>query len=138
MIASLLKEREEFPKAKPFSTGQRLVSCFLCALIPVTVCSQYSFLYPLNDWVDVNCFITVGKSWMHGMIPCRDLIDQKGLYLYLLYGIASLFSAKGYIGAWLIEVLSGITFLYYSGKTAALYTGQDRGKESSLYRFYLC
>ncbi len=30
------------------------------------ICSKSSPLYPYNDWVDVNCFFTMGRSMLHG------------------------------------------------------------------------
>ena len=119
----------------PLSTKARWVFCFLCALIPITICSENSFFYPMNHWVDVNCFMTVGKSWMHGMVPYRDLLEQKGPFLYLLYGIASLISESTYLGAWALEILSGTIFLYFADRTAVLYMGEDRKKEFVLVPF---
>ena len=55
----------------------------LAAFLTITVCSKSSFLYPLNDWVDVNCFFTVGRGMLHGLVPYRDLYEQKGDLLSL-------------------------------------------------------
>ena len=52
--------------------------CLLLSFGVLTVCSKNSFLYPLNDWVDVNCFFTVGRGVRHGLVPYLDLYDQKG------------------------------------------------------------
>ena len=56
------------------------------------ICSKNSFLYPLNDWVDVNCFFTVGRGIRHGLVPYLDLYDHKGPLLYYVYALASLIS----------------------------------------------
>ena len=46
---------------------KRLVFC--CAVAAVSVCSLSSPLYAFNTWVDANCFMTVGKSMLYGLVP---------------------------------------------------------------------
>lgn len=75
----------------------------------------------MNDWVDVNCFFTVGKSMTQGLVPYRDLYEQKGPVLYFVYAILSLFSRKTYFFVYLLEVITYGAFLYYSGRIAKLY-----------------
>ena len=60
---------------------------FLIIFIILLLTSKNSFLYPLNDWVDENAFFTMGKSLMNGVVPYRDLYEQKGPLLYLIFGI---------------------------------------------------
>lgn len=83
--------------------------------------SKNSFLYPLNDWVDANAFFTVGKSMFHGLVPYRDLFEQKGPFLYLIYGFASLISFKTFIGVFILEVLFWALALYFLYKTLHLF-----------------
>lgn len=63
--------------------------------LPVIICisiailflfSKNSWLYSTNDWVDANAFMTVGNAWVHGVIPYKDIFEQKGPLLYLIYG----------------------------------------------------
>ena len=77
----------------------------LVAFAVLTVCSKNSFLYPMNDWVDVNCFFTVGRGITHGLVPYRDLYDQKGPLLYFVYALAALVSEHGFLGVFVIETL---------------------------------
>lgn len=100
------------------------VICFLSALGIVTVCSRCSFLYPFNDWYDSNCFFTVGKSMMNGVVPYRDLFEQKGPLLYLIHGISWLISRDTFIGVYLFEIVSLTVFLYYSYQIMCLYSGR--------------
>ena len=62
---------------------------FLIAFLTLMLASKNSFLYPFNDWVDANAFFTVGKSMFHGIVPYKDLFEQKGPLLYFIYGIPS-------------------------------------------------
>lgn len=98
-----------------------LLFCFLAAAGYLLICSKSSPLYPMNDWVDVNCFFTMGKSLLEGLVPYRDLYEQKGPVLYFVYAIIALFSPGSYFGVYLLEVLTYGLFLYYSGKIAGLY-----------------
>ncbi len=84
-----------------------LLFCFLTAFVILTICTKSSFLYPFNDWVDSNCFFTVGKSMLHGKVLYRDIYEQKGPWLYFLHAGAYLISHKTFFGVYLLEL-----FLY--------------------------
>lgn len=98
-----------------------LLTCFLAAAGTITLCSKSSFLYPMNDWVDVNCFFTVGKSMMNGIVPYRDLFEQKGPFLYFLHGLAWLISDDSFLGVYLLEVIAATFFLYYIHRSVSLF-----------------
>ncbi len=83
----------------------------LTSLLLLLICSRSSFLYPCNDWNDANSYFTMGKALMNGQVLYRDVYDQKGPYLYLLYGIAYLISHTTFIGVFLLEILSVSLFL---------------------------
>ena len=83
--------------------------------------SKNSPLYPFNDWVDENAFFTVGKGIFKGVVPYRDVFEQKGLLLYFLFGVSSLLSYKTFIGVFIFEILFFTFFLYYGHKTIKLF-----------------
>lgn len=60
------------------------------AFVILMIASRSSFLYPCNDWNDANSYFSVGKALFNGKMPYRDVFDQKGMYLYFLYGLAYL------------------------------------------------
>ena len=95
--------------------------CFAVAIGIIGVCSKSSFLYPLNDWVDANCFFTVGKSMMNGLVVYRDLLEQKGPFLYFLHGLAWLVSNDSFIGVFFLEILSATFFLYFTYRCLCLF-----------------
>lgn len=95
--------------------------CLLLSFLVLLFTSKNSFLYIFNDWVDVNAFFTVGKSMFNGVVPYRDLFEQKGLILYFIYGIGYLLFHKGFYGVFILEVISFSFFLYYIHKTLSLY-----------------
>lgn len=94
---------------------------FLLAFTVLFITSKNSPLYPFNDWVDENAFFTVGKGIFKGVVPYRDVFEQKGLLLYFLFGIASLISYKSFLGVFFIEVLFFSIFLYYGYKTIKMF-----------------
>lgn len=96
----------------------QVLYCLLLSCGVLTICSKNSFLYPLNDWVDVNCFFTVGRGIRHGLVPYLDLYDQKGPLLYFVYALAALISENSFLGVFLIEVILYALFLFYSGRIA--------------------
>ena len=93
-----------------------LCICAVTAFGIITICSKSSPLYPLNDWVDSNCFFTVGKSMMNGLVCYRDILEQKGPLLYFVHGIAWMVSNTSFIGVWVIEIIACHFFLFYSYK----------------------
>ena len=98
-----------------------VVICFVSAFGVLMMCTKSSFLYPFQDFWDINCYLTVGKSMMNGIVPYRDLFEQKGPLLYFIYGLAWLISHDTFIGAYMFEVLAGFIFLFYSYKIMRLY-----------------
>ena len=101
---------------------RRLLLC--TALVTVTVCSLCSPLYPFNNWVDANCFFTVGKSMLYGVVPYRDLYEQKGPLLYALYALAYPVSRRSFFGVWLMEVAAAYAFLSLAYRTMAMLMGR--------------
>ena len=103
-----------------------LLWSMVLSVLFIGLASKSSPLYPMNDWVDVNCFFTVGRGMLDGMVPYRDLYEQKGPVLYFVYAIIALFSENSYVGVYLLEVVTFGLFLYYSGKLAQLYVGTSK------------
>lgn len=97
------------------------IYCTLVAFLFLLICSRSSFLYPCNDWNDANCFFTMGKGMMNGKILYRDLFEQKGPYLFLIYGIAWLLSSDSFFGVFILEIAALSVFLYYAMKLITLY-----------------
>lgn len=106
----------------------RILFCWsmLLSVLLIGLASKSSPIYPMNDWVDVNCFFTMGRGMLDGMVPYRDLYEQKGPVLYFVYAIISLFSRDSYWGVYLLEAVTFGLFLYFSGKLARLYLGESK------------
>lgn len=91
------------------------------ALLTLLFSSECSPLYPINDWVDPNCFLTVGKGILEGKVPYRDLYEQKGPYVYFLHALCALISGDSFLGVWLAEIAAAFFFLWSVSKILCLY-----------------
>lgn len=94
---------------------------FAAAFLVITVCSRSSFLYPINDWVDSQCFFTTGRAMFNGSVLYRDIYEQKGPLLYFVHGLASLISETSFIGVYLLEIICAGFFLYYAARFMRLW-----------------
>lgn len=95
--------------------------CICISFISITITSKNSFLYVFNDWCDINSFFTIGKGMINGIVPYRDIFEQKGPILYLMFALSYLISNTSFIGVYLLELISFSVFLYYTHKTVELF-----------------
>ena len=79
----------------------------ISAALFLMLATRSSFLYVFNNWDDANSYFSMGKALFNGKIPYREVFDQKGMYLYFLYGLAYLVSHTSFLGVYLIEVVAG-------------------------------
>jgi hypothetical protein len=93
-----------------------LLWSILCAFLVLLFTTRSSWLFVCNNWDDANSYFSMGKGMMNGLVIYRDLYDQKGPFLYLLYGLAYLISNKTFAGVFIFEVVFGTFFLFFSGK----------------------
>lgn len=98
-----------------------LIFCFVISFVLLMIVSRSSFLYPFNNWNDANAFFTMGKSLMNGKVIFKDIFEQKGPLLYLIYGIGYLISNKTFLGIFILEVISSTIFSYTLCKIINLY-----------------
>ena len=82
----------------PLVSCKQIIAIIVTAISAITLLSKSSPIYPFNDWFDSNCFLTVGKSMLHGLVPYKDLYEQKGPLLYMLHAVAAMFSETSFIG----------------------------------------
>lgn len=105
--------------------------CLLISIVFLAVATKSSFLYPLNDWTDPNCFFTVGKGMMNGKVIYKDLFEQKGPLLYFIHGLAYLISNKSFFGVYIFEVISLSVLLYWSNKIWGIFS------KEYYYKFFI-
>ena len=98
-----------------------IIFCLIVSFLILMITSRSSFMYPFNNWGDANAFFTMGKSLFNGKIIFKDIFEQKGPILYLIYGIGYLISNKTFFGIFILEVLSSTIFSYYIYKIITLF-----------------
>lgn len=110
-------------KIQHMKINKELLILFGWSIVTLLVGSKNSPLFILNDWGDLNAFLTMGKSWAHGLIPYKDLFEQKGPALYFIFNIASRISSS-YFGVYLLEVLFFTASLYLIYKIARFFINE--------------
>ena len=80
-------------------------------------------MYAFNLWDDANSYFTMGRSMLRGYVPYRDLFDQKGIYLYSIYALASLFSSTSFIGVYVMEIIAAFLSLLALFMILRMYLG---------------
>lgn len=107
-------------KTKWLTLGD-LLFCGSIAAFFLLLTTTSSPLYPMNTWVDANSFMTMGKGMIHGLVPYRDLFEQKGPLLYLIHGLAWLIDNTGFLGVYIFEVISLTITLILASKLVRLF-----------------
>ncbi len=82
---------------------------------------QSSPFYPINSWVDPNCFLTVGRAVLDGKVMYRDIYEQKGPYVYLIHAIAAMISDTSFLGVWFLEIINLFFCMLLVAKIVGLY-----------------
>lgn len=94
---------------------------FLVAVSTLLVGTACSPIFPYQVWNDANCFFTVGRQVLKGTVLYRDIFEQKGLYLYFIYGIANLFSKTSFFGVYILECIAFSVTLYFVAKISSYF-----------------
>ena len=98
-----------------------ILTALFIAFFLMLFLTRSSFLYPYNNWDDSNSYFSMGKSMFHGTLIYRDLFDQKGPYLYFIYGLCSLVSRTTFYGVFAMEVIWAAADLLLINKTLQIY-----------------
>ncbi len=89
-------------------------------------CSMTSYLFPIHNWVDQNCFLTLGKGILEGTVPYRDLFEQKGPLLYFIHSAGLLISDNNFHGVFIIQILFFTAYMIIMKKTAEIFLEDSR------------
>lgn len=65
-----------------------------------------------NTWNDTNAMLTVGQAWKNGIVPYKEIFEQRGPIMFFYYLLANLVSSQGYLGLFIIEI-ANLFFLYF-------------------------
>ena len=78
-----------------------MISCLFLLVFSISS----SPLYPVPFIYDSGTFQIIGKGWMEGELPYRDLWDNKGPLLYLINGIGYLITGNK-TGVFILQVIN--------------------------------
>lgn len=73
---------------------------------------------------DQNIYHLIGRGWMNGLLPYKELSDIKGPLVFLEYGLGSLITPYSFLGVCIIHACVLGCGLLYAYKTASLYIGE--------------
>ncbi len=93
----------------------------ICLLISAIFFFLFGFnspIYAFNTDIDYNWFMTMGRGFVNGKIPYRDLFEHKGPIIYFITGFCCLFQNPNFIML-LLEIISMSLFLYFTYRIAS-------------------
>ncbi|MFC6275713.1 teichoic acid glycosyl transferase [Levilactobacillus tangyuanensis] len=83
-------------------------------------CSYTSPAFYFDTSPDNNAFFTVGKAMMHGIVPYKDIFEQKGPYVYFIHGLAYLVSHRSFALIFVFEIITLVAAMFLVYKLALL------------------
>ncbi|MCL2094180.1 MAG: glycosyltransferase family 39 protein [Treponema sp.] len=121
------------PSETFFKTSRGLYLALFCIALGVALSSSYM---PFNFrimYVDSSVYLTVTQGISRGLLPYRDLVDNKGPLTYLI----SLpgYSLGGFTGVWLTEILVLFVSVFFAYKTALFFAKPKEAFLAVLFSF---
>lgn len=100
---------------------QPYIFLFIYSFFLMLFFTQASPFYTMSEWVDSQAFFTVGKGMANGLVPYRDLFEQKGPLLYWFHAVAYTISHKNFLGVYILESLAMLINLLLAFRISKLY-----------------
>ncbi|MCI1553034.1 MAG: glycosyltransferase family 39 protein [Levilactobacillus sp.] len=91
----------------------------------MTFCSYTSPAYYFDTSPDNNAFFTVGKAMMHGIVPYKDIFEQKGPFVYFLHGLAYLVSPRSFTLIFLYEIATLVAAMFLVYQIAKVFNTRE-------------
>lgn len=93
----------------------------LFLLVACTFAIGSSPVYRTNPWVDSNAMLTMGKAMLHGYVPFKDIIDQRGPVLYALFAFGASIRGNSFSGVFIVQVINVVIVYILTWKVAELF-----------------
>ncbi|MEI8198640.1 MAG: hypothetical protein WCG21_01145 [Eubacteriales bacterium] len=94
------------------------------AAILLFFCSKNSSLFNYQTGSDVNLYMDVGRAVSKGAVLYRDIFEQKGPFLLLLFSVLAKITPHSMISLYIIQSLSLGLSLYYLFLTSRLFLSE--------------
>lgn len=72
----------------------------------------------LNLQYDEQVYNIIGKGMKYGKVPYIDLIDHKGIYLFMIYALANIISEWHHIGLFIVTLIINFVTAVYTYKSS--------------------
>ncbi|SDY34988.1 hypothetical protein SAMN02910264_02031 [Ruminococcaceae bacterium YAD3003] len=83
--------------------------------------SSASPLIAENWECDANCIYTAAQGMVHGKLIYRDLIELKGILMYVIFAAGALITPYSFTGLWILEIVFCYLFMVISAKIQLLF-----------------
>ena len=110
----------------------------LFASLILFVNSSYS---PIRDLSYLNhdsmLFYIIGKGIKYGLVPYKDLIDHKGIYIFLVNYLGALISECNHIGIFIIQLIISYFNIIVIHKITSLFTKDEKVRFLSTFSVFV-
>lgn len=86
--------------------------------------SSASPLVATNWDADSNCIFTAARGMLHGKLIYRDLLELKGILMYVIFAAGALITPYSYTGLWIVEIIFCYLFMVITTKIQLLFVEQ--------------
>lgn len=76
-------------------------------------------LFQTNPWDDSNAMMTMGRSVIHGLVPYKDVIEQRGPFLYAIFALGALFKETSFLGVFVLQAINVLIVYILTFKIAS-------------------
>lgn len=97
---------------KDAAVKYRYLLFLMASAITLLFMSRCSFLYPMSDTADANCFLNSAKYMMSGKVLYNDFFEQKGPVIYFLHILALRMIPNSFHGVYIIETASAFFYCF--------------------------
>lgn len=110
-------EKNKTQPRKEFNTWVVYLVCLLVSLCFMFFFGLNSPLHTFNPHCDYQWFLTMGRGMAAGKVPYRDLFEQKGPIVFVVFMVSSWFPHPQF-AVWLFEVFCISLFLFFCYRIA--------------------
>ncbi len=98
----------------------------LFSVVIITFASSASPLVAINWECDSNCIFTAARGIIHGKLLYSDLVELKGVFMYLIFAVGAFITPYSFTGMWIVEIVFCYLFLIVSTKIQLLFVDKKQ------------
>ncbi|MGL5042840.1 MAG: glycosyltransferase family 39 protein [Culicoidibacterales bacterium] len=109
-----------------------IIAFSLYSTVLISLFTMNTPFFITNTWADANAFLTMGKGIVFGLVPYKDLFEQKGPLLYMIHAFNYLITPDQFWTIALFEIIGLTVSLTYINKIAKLYLTKNLALATTL------